>query len=501
MTDSRLLGAIVRYFPHTMKRRLCHLLAAGVCCLFPVGLARAGVSQKAVGSAAEGVSAIAVDAHGRTHVSWQSPDNRLHYALIDHGRKAEQVVDPVGDCGGFSSIAVDSAGRPHIAYNAFRAGVGYVLAYAHFDGAAWHIEDISTSGVGTAIAIDANDEPHIVQAAEEWVGNQFVAPFEYLHHDDSGWHSERPAGITGNGRWPMSLVLDSAGHAHVMLQGRVIPGPGYATNMSGDWVLTSLGTDSMLIGSLALDSQERPHVVLEDYVVNTVRHLFFDGVIWQSENLYDPSDFPAGITNAPQAAALAIGPHDHPAVLFHDQLYRGGDAADVVVYAYHDGVGWRALLVFPHAADHWVRLALAPDGTTQGLYGRSRGFDRNQLRTVRVTLPDLAGEWVSLGVMESGGQSRITGVLSVRNDGSASSQGVPIALYLSSDAALDAGDSLLAVPRSVGGVAPGATRTVKVSFTRAGSVAGQYLIAVLDPQARREDLDRPSNTIAGVIGK
>jgi hypothetical protein len=484
-----------------MKRRLSRRLAAALCCLFPVALAHAGVAQKVVGSAAAGVSAIAVDAQGRTHLSWQSPDNQLHYALIDHGRKAEEVVDPVADCGGFSSIAVDSAGRPHIAYHAFRAGVGDVLAYAHFDGAAWHTEDISTSGVGTAIAIDANDEPHIVQAADEWVGNQFVAPFEYLHHDDSGWHSERPAGITVNGRWPMSLVLDSAGHVHVMLQERDIPVPAYATNASGDWVVTSLGTESMLIGSLALDSQERPHVVLEDYVIGTVRHLFFDGVTWQSENLYDPSEFPAGITNAPQAAALAIGPHDHPAVLFHDQLYRGGDAVDVVVYAYHDGVGWRALPVFAHAADHWVRLALAPDGTTQGLYGRSRVFDRNQLRTARVTLPDLAGEWTNLGVMESAGQSRVTGVLSVRNDGSARSQGVPIALFLSSDAVLDAGDTLLAVRRSVGGVAPGATRTVKVSFTHAGSVADQYLIAVLDPLARREDLDRPGNTIAAVIGK
>src|SRR5262245_15853563 len=103
------------------------LLAAALTFLFHPHVGHAGIAQKVAAKPDPGISALAVYAQGRTHVSWQSLDHHLHYALIDGGKKSDQVVDAVGpDSGGFSSITVDSAGLPHIAYHAVREGVGDV---------------------------------------------------------------------------------------------------------------------------------------------------------------------------------------------------------------------------------------------------------------------------------------------------------------------------------------------------------------------------------------
>jgi hypothetical protein len=193
------------------------LLSALVGALLTAPLARAGVQQRSLYRAASGPVGIAVGPDGVVHVSWQSGDrHQLHYTRIERGKKVDQVVDSaVGWCGFQSSIALDSAGLPHIAYYADR-GTDQVLAYAHFDGLAWHTEDLGPGGGGPAIVIDANDEPHMVHAIERMLSvYNWVSPMEYVHRDDSGWHYEQPAGIAADPRVPLALALDADGHVHV----------------------------------------------------------------------------------------------------------------------------------------------------------------------------------------------------------------------------------------------------------------------------------------------
>ena len=465
--------------------------------LLAAQLAQAGVPQKTLFRGAAGPVGIAVDAQGRLHVSWESSDHHLHYTRIEPGSKQDEVVDATSDCGSWSSIALDSAGRPHIAYNAFRmvSGAGhYELVYAHFDGTAWHIEDLAEGGAPTAIAIDANDRPHIAHMTTE-----YPPLLKYLHLEDTGWQTETPPGPWGFMHRPISLALDSGGHAHIGMVSEVVSHPLYVTNASGDWVKVELADVDAWGISLALDSLGHPHVALP-LVSGVVRYRHFDGSDWLSEDLYDPNDLPPGTSAQPQDAELTLDGHDRPAILFKVQVHAYGDAADFVIYTYHDGAEWLGIALARRAASDWVRLATDPGGGSEGVYAlRGRG-DTQIARRFQVKLPDPTGDWSTLSVSDEAGRSRVDAVLEVRNEGAAKSRSAQISFYLSSDAVLDPGDTPLALRKASGALAPGGTREVMISFKRLGSLAGLYLIAVLDPLGRLDELDRPSNRIAGFLG-
>jgi hypothetical protein len=256
-----------------------------------------------------------------------------------------------------------------------------------------------------------------------------------------------------------------------------------------------------MLGSLALDSLGHPHFAQPVWDPGTIRHRWFDGSEWHTEDLYDSTDLPFGTQDRPQAATIALDAHDRPSILFMDQIDGPSDAQAFVVYAYHDGSEWRGLLLSSKPTSAWwTGLRVAPDGGAVGTYGREIN-ERGTATRVRVTLPDLTGEWASLSLTEQDGKSRVAGVLSVRNDGMGRSKSARIALYLSRDAELDGGDVPLTSHKSTGGLAPGKSKNIAISFTVPGSLAGLHLIAVIDPDARLEDLDRPNNTIAGALAK
>ncbi len=147
----------------------------------------------------------------------------------------------------------------------------------------------------------------------------------------------------------------------------------------------------------------------------------------------------------------------------------------------------------------WLRLTIDRERGARGAYATYRRGNQAS-KSVRIVLANLMGDWTSLAVGEQNGMSRLDAVLEVRDDGPGNSKSARIALYLSSDTALDGGDVAVTLRKVAGPVAPGKSRRVKISFTRRGSLAGRYLVAVLDPQARLDDLDRPNDTIAGLLG-
>ena len=109
--------------------------------------------------------------------------------------------------------------------------------------------------------------------------------------------------------------------------------------------------------------------------------------------------------------------------------------------------------------------------------------------------PDLAGSWSGVGVAAG----VLRGTLRVENQGTGKAKGVPISLYLSSDAVLDPGDTRLPARLKLRGLAPGAERAVAVSVEAASARSGLYLIAVIDPDNELDDLDRSDNTVAARI--
>ena len=457
--------------------------------------AAAGFKQKSLYKGQQSPVGIALDSAGRIHFSWQSKDYQLHHAWIENGKKRDEVVDALGDCGWWSSIAVDSAGRPHIAYHAERPfDRRPVLVYAHFDGATWQIEELGDGGYATAIAIDANDQPHIVHLG---VGGSTFA-FEYLHLDDGTWQRETTEWISAIYLTPMSLALDSAGKAHVVFEDANTGRPMYATNAEGDWTPTELSTSTAHGGSVVLDSQDHLHFALPLADAGTVRYRHFNGVFWVDDNVYDPSDVPAGIQNIPRSAALALGPGDRPQILFVTTFVGAGGGVDAGFYAYLDGEEWRGILLKKKNVGPYTRIVSGADGVAHGVFA----LPSNELQTskyLRVALHDLTGEWTTLGFTEKEGTRTVTGILHVRNEGDDKSPSTRIALYLSDDATLDSGDAPFAYGKKVSSIKAGSAKDVKISFKTTAAIAGKHLIAVLDPLHERDEGDRTNDAIAGQL--
>ena len=103
---------------------------------------------------------------GRPHISYYDTINGdLKYAHYDGAAWHLEVVDSADDVGGWCAIALETAGRPRITYlDATNAD----LKYAAFDGAAWHFQVVDSAGyVGwhSSLALDA--QGHIWLAALE----------------------------------------------------------------------------------------------------------------------------------------------------------------------------------------------------------------------------------------------------------------------------------------------------------------------------------------------
>lgn len=82
------------------------------------------------------------------------------------------TVDSAGDAGRYSSLAYDSKGAPHISYITTTGRATGTVRHAWREGGAWKTEDVGTldnirAGMTgarkiTAIALDADDNPHIM---------------------------------------------------------------------------------------------------------------------------------------------------------------------------------------------------------------------------------------------------------------------------------------------------------------------------------------------------
>ena len=494
-------------------RRLLGPLSALLLFFLLAASARAAtVQQKSIGRTLNtgwiGVG-LAVDGEGRIHMSWgggDQADEMLHYTLIDGHRKTDAVVDAQPACGDWSALAVDSAGLPQIAYHCVRSGQD-LLAYASFDGTAWHTEVLGPGNLPIAIAVDADGEPHIAHEVTSFTPLP-SSYFELLHRDNTGWHAEQP-GSFNVGSQALSIALDPAGHTHLGMNDSVSDGPIDATDASGDWVVTSLGDSSPLaspgatMGSLALDSQGRPHAALLGSNPTTVRYSHFDGANWVSEDLYDANAFPPGTKDQPLTASIALDAQDRPSIFFLDQFsnLQNDLLGELLVYAYRSGDHWSGVsLASNRGHGHWTRLASAPDGAGIAMEGLFAGSDTETLREIRIAVPDLTPSWTSLAVSEGKkGMVRIDGILQVTNLGAGKSGKPVVDFYLSSDDVLDSGDTLVAAKRPVGGLASGASKSAKVSLQVAPPVDGMHLIAVIDPDEQLEDRDRSNDVTAGLL--
>jgi hypothetical protein len=176
-------------------------------------------------------NSIAVDSSDNVHVSYyDSTNGDLKYATNESGTFLTQVIDSAGVVGRASSIAVDSADNVHIAYY---DNTNRDLKYA-----------TNKSGTFVAEVIDSNGS----------VGGAF---------DEYSFLS---LAVDSNDYVHISYFLYSYGGSNGDLK--------YATNKSGSFVTTTVDATDFVgeESSLAIDSNDKVHIVYSDYTNNAMKY-------------------------------------------------------------------------------------------------------------------------------------------------------------------------------------------------------------------------------------
>ena len=138
---------------------------------------------------------LAIDSAGQPHLAYGL--DYLYYAWYDGAAWHHETLDPAPGVGENAAIALDGDDAPHIAYY---DRAGEAIKSAHQDGSGWYTETVVASGwgsgyrggVGTSIAVDTDDYPHISYFDSN------LSEIRYLYKDETGWHSET---VNLGGNW------------------------------------------------------------------------------------------------------------------------------------------------------------------------------------------------------------------------------------------------------------------------------------------------------------
>ncbi len=209
-------------------------------------------------------SSLAVDSQGNPHVVYAGGSGLRYTHWTSSGWQIEDVGG--GMYGGAGvSMALDAGDRPHIVCEGYDNGTPQ-RRYAFHDGVAWQYETIDpgSSGGNISVALRADGTPiaSYVQELGDWNGDIEYA-VRYAIRGTSGWEVTTIGGfiIWHGGRGWTSLAVTAAGS------------PIIAYTDPGQGVLQMLDPISGMAGpvdasaraggplSLAVDSQDRPHIV------------------------------------------------------------------------------------------------------------------------------------------------------------------------------------------------------------------------------------------------
>jgi hypothetical protein len=135
----------------------------------------------------------------------------LKYARWDGGAWQIESVDTTGNVGLWLSMALDGNGYAHISYCDY-TGSNAKLKYARWNGGEWEIEvvDDNQSGWFTSIAVDNHDRPHISYRRQI-----YPEDLMYAHWNGSDWlidvvHETQ----FSTGSWT-SIAVDGMGNPHI----------------------------------------------------------------------------------------------------------------------------------------------------------------------------------------------------------------------------------------------------------------------------------------------
>ncbi|MCD4707197.1 MAG: T9SS type A sorting domain-containing protein [Candidatus Sabulitectum sp.] len=246
-----------------------------------------------------------------------------------------ETVDSSVNVGWYSSIAIDPADCPHIAYlNAYNS----TLKYARWSGNEWFIETVDT-GVcpdeldkSISIALDSLGNPHIAYSTEHGNPGDTI---RYACWDGSAWQK---TDIVDSGYgliWP-SLALDSQDRPHVSWCNETEGCLKYARWDDSNWQITTVeeAFGAGYCNSLDLDSSDYPHI---SYIgaAEYLKYARWNGTNWETVTLDTVGYYGfEGIDTS-----IALDASDHPHIAYTHWI------SDDLKYAYFNGTDWQITTV------------------------------------------------------------------------------------------------------------------------------------------------------------
>ncbi len=281
------------------------------------------------------------------YFDWTS--NKLKYARFDGTNWQIEINDEFAG-GAYLAIVLDSNGNPHIS-----CASGFMLKYTHYDGIAWHAEDVDPGSVAfTSIALDSEGHPHISYS--------FGYELRYAFFDGSNWHIET-VDIYNVGKFS-AIALDSENKPHISYYDEENSALKYASFDGSDWLLETVDSAGWAgagrYTSIALDKNDHPHISYLEWSAYNLRYAHFDGSVWHTETI-DNDGFAGDFTS------IAIDASDHPHISYR--------ANGHLKYTYHDGNGWVKETVDTSGWAGYTSLKLDASGNPHIAYANINDYD------------------------------------------------------------------------------------------------------------------------------
>jgi hypothetical protein len=270
-----------------------------------------------------------------------------------------QLADTRGQTGLYPGLTLESNGRPHVSYVTYRTlpngQQAYNLMYAFWDGRRWqrqlvdrndymgrHLGDVVAN---TAIALDSNGRPHIAYVAGNGPFGWADQNLKHAVWTGSTWQVEI-VDDNDDTHPQISLAIDSQDRPHVSYA-RQEPAryvAGYAVRTEQGWQLEQVdaaeGRDVGRYSSLALDDNDQPHISYEDDGQETwLKYAHKTGGNWQIEPVVETGPF---INRS--FTSLALDKNGRPHISFL------GNSEGHLRYVAWDGSNWQVQTVYTAAA-------------------------------------------------------------------------------------------------------------------------------------------------------
>ena len=228
---------------------------------------------------------IAVDSKGNVHVVWNgfgwgtnTGKNNIEYRMrTSSGWQTQEAVTDKTDSQVHPSIAVDSQDNVHVVWYGTRWGTNPLTAnieYRMRTSSGWQppesVTDIAAIQKLLSIAIDSKDNVHVVWHGLGWGTNTGFNNIEYRMRTSSGWQPQEAVTDKNRNQFSPSVAVDSEDNVHVVWYGL-----GWGTNTgnynieyrmrtSSGWQAQEAVTDKnydQVAPSVAVDSEDNVHVV------------------------------------------------------------------------------------------------------------------------------------------------------------------------------------------------------------------------------------------------